>query len=360
MTPIIREHATGIAVTIGDREISLSWLWLRDHARDPESFLASAQQRTVSPTTVAGTGRGSVEVDPSGDTLRVTWPNGPTADFDLAWLDAIGTPRAVCDVVPHATTWCRHDIVERHRPVPYDAAIGSDAGRRQVIELLWRDGLVQLHDVPIDQDATRAVLETIGYVRSTIFGDLWEFSSDGGFDDTASTSLEITPHTDGTYSHDAPGLLGLHCHAYDATGGENVFVDGLAVAERLSATSREVLSTVEIPAQYIGDGSHLMAKRPVLRHDGDRLVQVSYNHHDRAPFVLPESSMSEVYEALFEFDALANDPELQLDVAMRQGDMVIFDNWRLLHGRRAFFGERVIAGGYVNREDFESATRRLA
>ena len=66
-------------------------------------------------------------------------------------------------------------------------------------------------------------IERFGYVRMTIFGDLWEFRSDGGFDDTASTPLEITPHTDGSYSNDAPGLLALHCHRYDARGGENVF-----------------------------------------------------------------------------------------------------------------------------------------
>ena len=77
------------------------------------------------------------------------------------------------------------------------------------------------------------------------------------------------------------------------------------------------------------------------------------------PFILPEPQMTEVFAALHEFDALANEPALQFELALRPGDMVIFDNWRVLHGRRAFSGERRIAGGYVNHEDFESTTRRL-
>lgn len=351
----LTEHPDGIVVHLDGREIELSWTWLRDHALDAESFLDSAKQRIVRPATVAAAGPGRATVD--GDGIEVAWPGGPSTVFREAFLASLVDPSAAVTVGATARPWTATDGADRLLELSHERFVGDTDGLRCAIDHVWRDGVVTLRSVPLDTSATLAVLERIGYVRTTIFGDLWEFRSDGGFDDTASTPLEITPHTDGTYSHDAPGLLGLHCLAYDAQGGENVFVDGHSIVERLSPTSREVLSTIEIPGRYIGDGAHLMAKRPVLRFDGSRLVQISYNHHDRAPFVLPEPSMSEVYDALFEFDALANDPDLQIDVELRPGDMVIFDNWRLLHGRRAFTGERLIAGGYVNREDLESTTR---
>ena len=53
--------------------------------------------------------------------------------------------------------------------------------------------------------ATEALLRRIGYVRETIFGGIWEFTADLAKADTAYTNLELRPHTDGTYSHDAPG-----------------------------------------------------------------------------------------------------------------------------------------------------------
>jgi trimethyllysine dioxygenase len=37
--------------------------------------------------------------------------------------------------------------------------------------------------------------------------------------------------------------------------------------------------------------------------------------------------------------------------------MLVFDNWRVLHGRGAFSGMRKMAGSYINREDFESRIR---
>jgi trimethyllysine dioxygenase len=38
---------------------------------------------------------------------------------------------------------------------------------------------------------------------------------------------------------------------------------------------------------------------------------------------------------------------------------MLFDNWRVLHGRAAYTGHRHLCGAYVNREDFESRRRVL-
>jgi trimethyllysine dioxygenase len=36
------------------------------------------------------------------------------------------------------------------------------------------------------------------------------------------------------------------------------------------------------------------------------------------------------------------------------GKVLIFDNWRVLHGRSSFTGKRRICGGYINRDDWIS------
>jgi len=121
-----------------------------------------------------------------------------------------------------------------------------------------------------------------------------------------------------------------------------------------------VLATVDVPGQYIGDGAHLVAARPVLRHDHTgRLAQVSFNNYDRAPFLLDESAMVEFYAALRAFDTAVNDPANQWRHVLAPGEAMLFDNWRVLHGRGAFTGVRRMCGGYVNREDVESRARQL-
>ncbi len=345
-----------MCVAVDGDVIELSWQWLRDHAGDAGSFHPVTRQRLVTAATVAAVGPGDIAVE--GATMTVTWPDGPAASYDVGDLRSLG-PAASVVGGPEAVAWSGGELGDRLTTLTAEE-IADDAGHARALAGLERDGVLLIHDVPTEASATRGVLERFGYVRSSIFGDVWEFGSDGALDDTASTRLEITPHTDGTYSNDAPGLLALHCLVYAAAGGANVFVDGHELAARLAAEAPEfvdVLRTIDIPGRYIGDGVHLVAARPVLRHVGGSLVQVSYNHHDRAPFLLPEPTMSELYAALHRFDALANAADLQFEVDLRPGDMVIVDNWRVLHGRRAFTGERHLAGGYVNREDVDSTMR---
>ncbi len=360
--PVIRNLTAtecGVELDFGGADpLRLSWTWLRDNARDAESFLDTAQQRLVSPSTVARCGVGRARLTDVG--VEIAWPDGPTGIFEARDLASLGDQRSVAALGVSAVPWNGAELRARLTPIGYESLIDSTRQLRAAIDEFWATGVLLITSVPTDPESTRRVLERFGYVRRTIFGDVWEFGSDGRLDDTASTRLEITPHTDGTYSHDAPGLLGLHCYVADVSGGQSVVVDGAAVTERLSEQARTLLTQVDIPGRYVGDGAHLVASRPALRHDGDRLVQVSYNHHDRAPFVLPEPMMGDLYAALHEFDALANDAELQFEWPMRPGDMVIIDNWRVLHGRRAFRGERTMGGGYVNREDVESTTRLLS
>ena len=199
-------------------------------------------------------------------------------------------------------------------------------------------------------------------MRETIFGGFWEFTDDLSKADLAYTTTHLSAHTDGTYSHDAPGLQMLHClslrwHRWRLDAGRRV-QDRRRAAHRREPELFDVLSTVAIPGQYIGDGAHLMAARPVFRHDHTgTLVQVSYNNSDRAPFLLPPDEMARLYDALRAFDQLANSESMQWRQVLRPGEALLFDNWRTLHGRHAYAGKRTMCGAYLNHEDFESRLR---
>lgn len=357
-----------VRVAVGDGGVTvdgrlLSWRWLRDHATDPASFDSRATQRLTPPAVVAAASPGSVDVDVIRGRVVVSWGDGAIADLSIADLAMLGDATvAATPMRPPAIGWDGAAMRSRHRTVSYADLVADDDGRRTALTHLWEDGFVHLTGVPVDHADTRRAIECFGGVRSSIFGDLWEFSNDGALDDLASTTSEITPHTDATYSHDAPGVLALHCHEYEAVGGGNVLVDGVHVAERLRLESPElhrVLCIVEVPGRYVGDDAHLMARRPPLRYVGDRFEQISYNHHDRAPFWHPEPLMTQIFDGLAAIDRIAADPASRFEVDLRPGDMILLDNWRVLHGRRAFDGKRKMAGGYVSREDVESTTRRL-
>ena len=111
--------------------------------------------------------------------------------------------------------------------------MSSHEGVVRWLRLVARHGFCIVTDTPPTAAATEALARRVGYVRETIFGGFWEFTADLAKADTAYTNLELRPHTDGTYSHDAPGLQMLHCLEFDGEGGESTMVDGFRLARDL-------------------------------------------------------------------------------------------------------------------------------
>jgi trimethyllysine dioxygenase len=94
----------------------------------------------------------------------------------------------------------------------------------------------------------------------------------------------------------------------------------------------------------------------VLEHDpatGD-LLRVRWNSSDRASIELPIEDVEIWYDAARKFDALLKKRENEYWEQLVPGRVLVFDNWRVLHGRSAFTGKRRICGGYINRDDWMS------
>lgn len=361
----LRTDRKSLEVSWSDHAVTrYPWVWLRDHAHDDDTVHPVTQQRQLFtaalPADLVGT---AVKIQ--GDTIDIAWSdNSAHSVVPVPFLARYRTP-CKPQLAPHSgiTPW-NAAFIHAHVPkVGYEAVMNTDDGVREWLTKTAEFGFCLAVGTPPTAHATEALLRRIGYVRETIFGGMWEFTADLARADTAYTNLELRPHTDGTYSNDAPGAQLLHCLQFDGTGGESTMVDAFALARHMATEMPEhftILATVVVPGQYIGDGSHLMAARPVFRHDHNgQLVQVSFNNYDRAPFLLPENEMIAFYAALRAFDNLANDPAWQWRHVLAPGEALLFDNWRVLHGRFAYTGLRRLCGGYVNREDIESRLRHV-
>ena len=187
-----------------------------------------------------------------------------------------------------------------------------------------------------------------------------EFESNEDMADSAYTQEELRPHTDSTYSNDAPGLQLLLCCDYQANGGESIMVDGFNIGETMKKNNKhlfDILSKIDVPGKYVGDGVILEAKRPIFKLDNKELVQVSFNNYDRTEFRIDEKATNQFYEAIKKFDELANSDKFQWRHILKPGELLIFNNWRILHGRGSFNGKRKMAGCYINMEDFRSACK---
>jgi trimethyllysine dioxygenase len=358
-----------------DGEVEVCWqgrpgsarfapFWLRDHCHGAESLNPDTLQRQVDtfaiPTDIAPA---VVALADEGRNLRIVWAHdGSSSVLPSAFLWEVdrddGRERA-----PARRLWDRSAIGERLPSISHAEIMANDAGLLRWLSLVEEYGFALATDMPTTFEATRDLVTRIGYVRQTIFGGMWDFTANLAFQDTAYTSAAIGPHTDGTYSNDPPGFQLFHCLKFDGTGGESTLVDGFRVAEYIRSTdveAFEALTTTPVPAHYLGDGVHLRAEHPVIGVDRDgALRQIAYNNYDRAPFRLPAPRMRVFYRALKLFNELINDGSFEITMRLLPGTALLFDNWRTLHGRRAYQGHRWLCGAYLNQEDFASKLRVL-
>lgn len=351
------------------KESRFPWFWLRDHGQDPASLDPKTLQRRVDTFALDENLRGSAaQVLDDGRTLTVAWPDGSedsrySAEF-LATMAGL-LPDAIAAQPGLAPRfWSAAKGLPAIESVPYAEMTQGHGGRRRCLEQLQRDGFVVIEGAPTDEESARRLFSNFGYIRQTVFGGLWTLSAElKAHADTAYTTQYLEPHTDATYSHDAPGLQCFLCQEFDGKGGESILVDGFALAEELRAEAPDhfrTLCEVAVPGRYIEQGVHLRTERPAFRLDGEgRITQVSFNNYDRAPFLLEPVRMAAFYRAYRDFHARIVERANWITIPLRPGMALVFDNWRLLHGRLGYVGKRVFCGCYHNHEDFESALRTL-
>jgi len=344
----------------GDKA-AFSYFWLRDNARDPVSYDSRSHQRELFTAMVpANIQPDHVELATGGDAISVKWPDldSPT-DYESGFLATYRRPSDT-PTIPAPQLWDASNLTHDAMTIDF-AKAASEAGQKDLLKTIATYGFALVTGCPCTQDSVAKIANQIGYIRETIFGGLWEFEANATMADSAYTPKELRPHTDSTYSLDAPGLQMLLCMTYNATGGESIMVDGFAVAKQLKQDDPDLyaaLSRIEVTGVYKGDGAILEASRPILRHDSDgRLVQVTFNNYDRATMRLSEPDMSQLYAGIRYLDHLFNAPAYQWRYQLQPCEMLIFDNWRLLHGRGAFQGQRKMAGAYINREDYLSSLK---
>lgn len=339
--------------------------WLRDHGDDEASLDPDTKQRKndtfAIPTDIAPL---AVSID--GVRLDVEWTDGTRTAHSVAALSRATADRRRPEVRsssgfsidPALDLWSSAPTVEWFDVSVFD----DDEAWKPAIAHLHRFGWAAFDGAELGEAPSKRLAARIGYPRASIFGTLWNMNSES-FEhmDSAYERDDLDVHTDGTYSHDAPGTIIFAQQLKTGEGGDSVLVDGFAAARDFQAAEPEaadLLTRYSVRAHYIEPGVHLVAERPPLRVDEHgRLVQVSFNNYDRSPLLPVDELVDDVIDAYNAFRAVFSDPARALSHEWQPGRMLVVDNWRCFHGRTSFSGERHFKGCYTNHEDLESAYR---
>jgi gamma-butyrobetaine dioxygenase len=247
------------------------------------------------------------------------------------------------------------------------AVMEDDAALRRWLEALRDVGVTLVQNAPPTRGEVQRIAERVGSVRETNFGRVYDVESKPNPNASAYTPIGLEPHTDLANVAYPPDYQLLFCIANEAEGGGSVLVDGFRVAEELSRVDADafaLLANEPIEFRFHDESCDLRHRSPVLELDRDgSILRIRFNNWLRSAPDVPEPLMVDYYQALGRFWALLRDRRFQLRPMLEAGEMLAFDNRRVLHGRDPFdpaTGRRHIQGCYLDRDRLESRLRILA
>ena len=339
-------------------------LWLRERCDGPDQMDTTNGQRLYDPSDLPADLHVVSVVEHGSSGWDVRFSDGATGRFSAARLLAEAAMNAASTGLPPRFAWT--GTLAPLPILPWRANPSDDALFRMVDTFL-RHGFVILRGVPSTDGAVLDVAGTFGWVRDTNFGNMFNVRSEPNPEDLAYTGLFLDPHTDNPYRDPVPGVQLLHCLTNRTSGGHSTLVDGLTVAEALRARDPEayrILSQTPVRFVYTYNRTELVDYAPILEHDaGAQLIGMRFSPKlDFVP-LLPQPELEAFYRARRLLDRMLRDPEFSIKFLLQDGDLMMFDNRRVLHGRTGFDpqeGLRHLQGCYIDIDGPRSLYRVLA
>jgi len=342
-------------------------LWLRDNCpadRDPQNG-----QRLVDVADLPEEPRIRA-VSPRDDAIVIEWADETRpACFDVDWL-ADNAPGAQ-QRQPELTVkrWLEGATLDASRDFAWlslDELKSSRTRRLDWMSRLVREGLAFLNAVPSTDNAILEAVSTLGLVIDTNYGRVFDVRSVAQPENLAYSDRGLGLHTDNPYRNPVPGFQALHCLIASTEGGDSIFADGFAIADHLRETEPDNfthLTRTAVPFHYRSADAELHAARPLIQLSTDgEVAAIHYNSRSIAPLQLPAGEIRAFYAAYRRFAALLRDERFQLRTRLRNGDLVVLDNQRTLHGRTGFSSARYprrLQGCYLSRDSVLSETALL-
>jgi alpha-ketoglutarate-dependent taurine dioxygenase len=337
-------------------------LWLRDNCPDDRS--SDNGQRLVDIVDLPPDPR----IRSAGlhdSVVSVQWEDEARhVAFDLNWLALQAGRSSVPAPGDGVRTWLEGAALDASRDFAWRALplLREDVGvRASWLAQLLQAGIAFVTDVPCNDQAVLEVAGLFGCIAETNYGRTFDVRSVPQPENLAYSDVGLGLHTDNPYRDPVPGFQALHVLVASPDGGDSLFADGFALAERLRTIAPgafRCLTQQPVPFRYRSRDAELYAERPLIQlSPGGQVSAVHYNSRSIAPLRLTASEVRPFYAAYRQFAALLREPRYQVRLQLAAGEMVVFDNQRILHGRTAYSSARHarhLRGCYLTRDSVRS------
>ncbi|KAI1104280.1 Trimethyllysine dioxygenase [Jackrogersella minutella] len=364
-----------------DKRTLLPNFWLRDNCRCSSCVNQDTMQRNFNTFDIPDDIQAS-QITPGEDGVKVKWSGDGHESFYLwefleFYLRYNQRPSEYTEYKYFGAQGPKNNSKHWPPSIKYgDFAVDETKAVGRLTNFIRRNGFAFVTGVPIESATpTKTLLEKIAFIRETHYGGFYDFIPDLALADTAYTNLPLGAHTDTTYFTDPAGLQAFHLLSHtdpsspdrnENLGGKSLLVDGFhagAILRKEDPRAFQILNRYKLQWHASGNNGITIAPDklyPVFELEAKTQLmhRIRWNNDDRG-VVNFESEYQPTgwYQAARKWHEILTRESMEYWFQLEPGNLLIFDNWRVLHGRSAFTGVRRICGAYINRDDFISRWR---
>jgi len=359
------------------------FVYLRDNCQCSECFHETSLQRSFDTVGQLNSHIQPERVDvlQNGDQISITWPDKHVSVFNSNWLHSRRLPEEK-DMSKERSTlrregvkfWNAEQLQGKIPRYDFQEVIEDDFKLFEWLQSLHSVGIALVTNTPRQPGELNKLCSRVGYSKTTHYGHQFEVHAKFDANNLAYTSHFLPLHVDLPFYDYVPGVQLLHCiEQVKSEGGGNQFVDGFHVAEELKEKDLEafkLLSSVrfqfvDLGKDVFGEFHKKFGRLMIELDENEQIVRFSYNNHvrDSVMLVSPEKAV-QLYEAYLTIGTLLRNPANQIEHKMVPGDVITFNNSRVLHGRSSFTitgeSQRFLQGIYLDWDGVYSRIRVLA
>lgn len=337
------------------QQSQLAAIWLRDHCQMPECRDPHSGQRLLNITDIP-LDISIQSVKQIDDKLVVVFsPENHVSEFSSNWL--LENCYCLNQQVDNRSEkskklWKSNSFTNGLPRFDYASFCQSGNSKAAALQAVKDYGFVLLESVPCEDGRILEVIGEFGYVRETNYGPLFNVRTEVNANNLAFTNLGLGCHLDNPYRDPVPGLQLLHCLESSTTGGESILQDGFMAAKILRDENPEHFKTLSqqwINYRFQDSDADLQSRAAMFEvNDLNQVIKVRYNNRSIDTLRLDPSRIKQFYAAYRHYAEIIEREELQASFKLAAGELMMFDNTRVLHARKAYSdsGVRHLQGAY--------------
>jgi gamma-butyrobetaine dioxygenase len=337
--------------------------WLRERVNGEKFLDKNTQQRLYDPTSL----NSEISINKANvlnDLLEIEFNDGISSKIEINKLIQDFSSEDVVINSVEKIKW--NSTLKEIKNFEFKDTLFESKEMYKLLLTFYNYGFVVIKNVPTDNNYIVKFANSIGSVRRTNFGEYFDVKSKPDPNDLAYTSLGLTPHTDNPYRNPVPCIQILHCIENEVNGGYSTLVDGFTVTEDLKKENPDfykILTEVKVKFKFIDNEVILEAwSRLIELDENQNFKQVRFS--PRLDFVpmLDKENLDLFYRARKKISEMYNSEKYKIEFKLMPKDLLMMDNYRLLHGRTAYEtkdGKRFLKGCYIDYDSTEGKIRHL-